>query len=289
MIVIKHNVSLVTTVYQEEATIWSFLDSYRQQKVYADEFIVVDGGSTDQTVMLLGQFASEYPEFNLKVIVDVDCSRHKTAGPIARGRNRAIAETRYEIVAVTDAGCLLEPDWLAEMLAPFADSVVDVVSGWYEGIAENAFQQAYKNSFMPKLESIDRNEFLPSSRSLAFRKGCWEAVGGYPELTFTAEDTRFDLALKQQGYRFYFNEHAVVLWRIPNNLIDAIQKHYRYGVGDGQYRQFPKTYLRLLSYLFFPLISVVRMPFYQAMIRYLITFAHVAGYLRGYLKGVRRL
>ena len=244
MIENKNNVSLITTVYQEEATIQSFLESYLQQKVHADEFIIVDGGSTDRTVELIEQFAAENPKLRLNVIVDTDCSRTKTAGPIARGRNRAIAETGNEIIAVTDAGCLLDQDWLAEMMAPFADPAVDVVSGWYEGHVENDFQKTYKVNFMPKLESINRNNFLPSSRSIAFRKKCWEAVGGYPELTFTAEDTCFDLTLKQHGYNFFLNEHAVVLWRIPNSLNDAIQKHYHYGFGDGQYLQFPKTYLR---------------------------------------------
>ena len=41
--------------------------------------------------------------------------------------------------------------------------------------------------------------FLPSGRSIAFKKSAWKEVGGYPENLYTGEDTLFDLKLKEKG------------------------------------------------------------------------------------------
>ena len=42
--------SLITTVKNEENSIRAFLVSILQQPRFPDEFIIVDGGSTDRTV-----------------------------------------------------------------------------------------------------------------------------------------------------------------------------------------------------------------------------------------------
>ena len=40
--------------------------------------------------------------------------------------------------------------------------------------------------------------FLPSSRSVAFRKSAWTAIGGYPAWLDYGEDIVFDLALQER-------------------------------------------------------------------------------------------
>ena len=52
-------VSLITTLYNESKNIEAFLDSYKKQTVYADEFIIVDGGSTDGTIDYINDFLNE--------------------------------------------------------------------------------------------------------------------------------------------------------------------------------------------------------------------------------------
>lgn len=52
-------VSLITTLYNESKNIEAFLDSYKKQTVYADEFIIVDGGSTDGTIDYINDFIEE--------------------------------------------------------------------------------------------------------------------------------------------------------------------------------------------------------------------------------------
>ena len=61
-------ISLISTVYNEEANISAFLQSYKKQTRTADEYIIVDGGSTDTTVSIIENFSKENPNLNIKLI-----------------------------------------------------------------------------------------------------------------------------------------------------------------------------------------------------------------------------
>lgn len=101
------------------------------------------------------------------------------------------------------------------------DESVDVVSGWYEADAKNDFERCIAEMTFPRLSEAQKNQddFLPSSRSVAFKKAAWQNAGGYPEgLTLTAEDTLFDINLKKAGCKFVFAPKAVVYWKVRSNL-----------------------------------------------------------------------
>jgi len=266
-------VSLITTLLNEADNIDGFLESYKNQTKYADEFIIVDGGSTDGTIEKIEEFSNYNKALKIKLIIDKTCSKKVVAGPIAKGRNVAIENSQFEYIAVTDAGCILDRLWFEEIAKPFKDESVDVVSGWYEAHITNDFQRDYGEVAMPKLTSLDRENFLPSSRSIAFKKECWKKVDGYPTSTYTGEDTKFDLDLKKVGCKFLFTEKAFVYWDCPFDLEDAKKKHFSYGYGDGQLKQF------FVKFLFRSIINIKNK--FSNNIKYEITKSYQYGYFKG--------
>lgn len=272
------NVSLITAVYNEAKNIDSFLKSYQEQEYYAEEFIVVDGGSTDGTYEILDKYAVSNPELNLKVISDVKYSKSYSVSPIADARNAAIEIAKCDYIAVTDAGCQLNKNWLYEIIKPFDDGSIDVVSGWYEALSENEFQRKFADIFLPKKEDTNAEDFLPSSRSLAFKKSCWKSVNGYPNKSHYGEDTMFDLLLKQKGYKFHFASKAAVYWHAPNNLKEACRKYFNYGTGDGYYRLHKIYYLKLFVHAIIPIKYILSGDF---IMKYKIYFSLLRGFLRG--------
>jgi glycosyltransferase involved in cell wall biosynthesis len=283
------SVSLITTVFNEAENIERFLESYREQSVYADEFIIVDGGSNDGTTEIINKFATMFPTCKIHLVIDKSCSRKYSSGPIAQGRNNAISLAKGNIIAVTDAGCVLDENWLKEIVAPFGDEQVDVVAGWYEPMIGNLFQARYAEVMLSKKPNIG-DDFLPSSRSIAFHKSCWEVIGGYPTETFTAEDTMFDLRLKERGFRFFFNGDAYVYWECPRNLREAIKKEYLYSFGDGQWHIFREWYSDRLKELFFPIKFVLNRKFQlkkNIALKFILMTTKVVGYKQGEKKAVR--
>ncbi len=279
------NVSLITVVYNEGENINDFLKSYLGQEYYAEEFVVIDGGSKDGTFEIIKEFAVSNPALNLKVISDVKYSKSFSQSPIADARNAAIELAKHDYIAVTDAGCLLDKRWFCEIIKPFDNNSVDIVSGWYEALCDNQFQKKFTEIFLPKKEDTNSDDFLPSSRSLAFKKSCWKAVNGYPNKSHFGEDTMFDILLKEKGFTFYFASKAVVYWHAPGNLKEACKKYYNYGTGDGYYSLHRIYYLKLFVHAVFPIKYLLSGDFFM---KYKIYFALLRGYLSGTWRRIKR-
>ncbi len=277
------NVSLITTVYNEEKGIRDFIESINNQSDIPDELVVVDGGSTDNTVKLLQALLS--PKIRSKIIVDPSCNRANSKGPIARGRNVAITHASYSHILVTDAGCVLHPEWVSKMKAGFSSPNVEVVCGYYRALITNPLQERIAPMFCPPSASINEETFLPSSRSVGFTKEVWERVGGYPEDSYTAEDTVFDLRLRASGAKHKFSPTAIVYWSLPVDLAELKLKLFRYGEGEGRHMLYLGKYLaRALFLILFPIGLVYLLARRKDSIAFLFYFHQ----LRGYLSGLRQ-
>jgi glycosyltransferase involved in cell wall biosynthesis len=238
-------ISVITTVKNEGESIHRLLDSLAAQTRAPDEVVVCDGGSTDGTLDAL-RAETRLP---LKVIV-------RPGANISQGRNAAIAEATGEVIACTDAGVVLVPKWLQELVAPFAaepkvrtTSEVWVVAGFFLPDPHTAFEVAMGATVLPQLDEIRPETFLPSSRSVAFRKEAWQAVGGYPEWLDYCEDLVFDFALRKLG-PFAFAPKAIAHFRPRGSLGAFFRQYYQYARGDGKADLFRRRHaIRYLTYL----------------------------------------
>jgi len=211
-------VSLVATVRDAVEEIGPFLDSLAGQTRTPDEVVVVDGGSTDGTAQRLREATGitlvEEPGAN-----------------IARGRNAAIAAATHDAIAVTDADCVLEPDWLERLLEPL-EAGADVAMGFYQPIADGFLASCMAAVNLPDADEIDEATFMPSSRSVAFRREAIEAAGGYPEWLDIGEDMYVDHRWRELGLDMRFVPGAVVRWRLRSSLRDTWVQYFRYARGD---------------------------------------------------------
>jgi hypothetical protein len=175
---------------------------------------------------------------------------------ISAGRNQAIAAAAGPVIAATDAGVVLSPLWLEELVRPIEREGAPLVAGWFEPDPYTDFEVALGATVLPSLGDVDPVRFLPSSRSVAFLKTAWEAAGGYPEWLDYGEDLLFDQALLEHYEGFAFAPRAVAYFRPRPNLRAFFRQYYHYGRGDGKANLWPKRHaIRFLTYLvFLPLL-----------------------------------
>lgn len=222
-------VTLITTVKNEEKTIENFLESVAKQTKKPTEVVIVDGGSNDSTVQKL-KVISKKLKLQIRII--------KKRGNRSVGRNTAIKASIYPIIAVTDAGCILNHNWLEKITKPFERQEVDVVAGFYRPITYGVFEKCLATYTCVMPDKLKKKNFLPSSRSVSFRKLAWERVGGYPENLDTCEDLVFDKRLKQAGMKFITVPQAIVYWPQRKNILAAAAQFFSYAHGDGKARYF---------------------------------------------------
>lgn len=234
-------VSLIATVLNEGESIKRLMQSLQAQTRPADEIVIVDGGSTDGTPDVIRSYADVLP---LRVLLEPGCN-------ISAGRNIAIQAAAGDIIAATDAGVRLPPEWLANIVRPFEeDPKVDMVGGFFKADPHTTFELAMGATVLPLAEEIDGASFLPSSRSVAFRKARWETVGGYPEWLDYCEDLVFDIRLKAVTERFVFAPDALVYFRPRGSLRAFYKQYYLYARGDGKADLWRKRHLiRYVTYL----------------------------------------
>jgi glycosyltransferase involved in cell wall biosynthesis len=225
------------------------LDSVVAQRRQPDEVVICDGGSQDETVAILESYRDRLP--NLRILVEPGAN-------ISRGRNLAIAAARGPIIAATDAGVRLDPGWLEALIAPFeqaerAGKPIQAVAGFFVPDTASTFETAMAATVLPLEDEIDPRHFLPSSRSVAFTKAAWTAVGGYPEWLDYCEDLLFDFGINaltpDQPSGFAWAPAARVYFRPRSSLRSFWTQYYRYARGDGKADLWRKRHLiRYVTY-----------------------------------------
>lgn len=249
-------VSLVMTVLNEEASLPTLLNSIFTQERHPDEVVIVDGGSSDLTVLLARDFAQLAKPKNLPVRIEI-CP----GANISAGRNRAIELATGDVIVVTDGGVVLHSEWLGLLVAALEDGcppLPDVAAGFFIPASKNHFEMAMGATVLPALEDIKPNAFLPSSRSVAFRRSAWEQVGRYPEWLDYCEDVVFDLALRRAGLRQRFVPDALVSFRPRPSLQAFFGQYYRYARGDGKARLWRLRHtIRYAVYFLAPLFPLL--------------------------------
>lgn len=236
-------ITFITTILNEENSIEKLLQSLDLQTLKPDEIIIADGGSSDRTIAKL-------KTKNLKLKKNIHLKIIIKEGNRSIGRNAAIKSSTGDIIVCSDAGCVLDKDWIKNITKPFEDPSVDVVAGYYKGIAGNVFQKCLIPYALVMPDRIDPNNFLPATRSVAFRKKVWEKVGGFEEKYSHNEDYVFARSLKKNDFNIVFEKSAIVSWYPPKSLKNAFVMFYRFAKGDSESKIYrPKALFVLIRYL----------------------------------------
>jgi glycosyltransferase involved in cell wall biosynthesis len=236
----RERAALIVTVLNEVSTLDALLESVACQTRRPDEIVITDGGSTDGTLAKLEAWSRRLP---LRVV-------SAPGANISRGRNLAISATNADVVAVTDAGVRLDQDWLANLEAKLTP-LVDVVSGFFRADPRSTFERVLGATTLPAIADVKPRAFLPSSRSVLFRRAAWVRVGGYPEWLDYCEDVVFDLAIRRSGSRFAFASDAIAWFQPRSSPTAFFRQYYRYARGDGKAGLWPRRHaIRYLTYLF---------------------------------------
>jgi glycosyltransferase involved in cell wall biosynthesis len=212
------NISLIIPVFNEENSITALVDSINNQVRLPDEIIFVDGGSTDNTVKMLEQLSGNGSKYKL-----VMAGR---AMP-GKGRNVGTAAATYNWIAYTDAGIVLDKNWLHELeeSVKIAQGGVDIVYGNYRPQINTTFDKVAAITYVtPFKEGKIRGK---SIASCLLKKEVWQKIEGFPDWR-AAEDLVFMEKAASTGFKHIDSPSAIIFWKLSPNIHSSFKKFDMY-------------------------------------------------------------
>jgi glycosyltransferase involved in cell wall biosynthesis len=216
------NITVVVPVRNEENSIRLLLQALLEQTLPPAEILIVDGGSTDATQLLVAEQARQHSQIHL--------IRETDALP-GKGRNVGAAAAANEWLAFIDAGVAPANDWLAQLAAAVRiNPDTDVVYGGWEPVTDTFFKEcaAIAYGYVPTAEVDDA--FIQSRAvfSSLMRRSVWLAVKGFSEELRSAEDLLFMKRIDATGSNVSYAPGALVRWSMQPTLWRTFRRFVTY-------------------------------------------------------------
>ena len=223
-------VSIIIPVRNEAGLLKNCLESISNLDYPKDriEVIIADGMSTDDTVNTAKQLGAR-----------VVLNEKKTVSP---GRNIAFKLAKGEIIAFTDADCIVDKGWIINSLKYFKDDKVACAGGPNltpsgEGDFGKAVGFVFNQGIFSagsiharELKEVKEVRSIPGCNAI-YKKDALEKVMPIDETLLTCDDTELNQRLIDKGYKLLYTPDVFVWhYRRPNPK-RLFRQMYRYAIG----------------------------------------------------------
>ena len=201
-------VSIITATYNSEKTLEFCMNSVLNQTYSDIEYIIVDGGSKDNTTNLIKAKAKEFP--------NIIWSSEPDKG-IYDALNKGIAKATGDVIGfVHSDDYLADNDIMSQIIHVFKDKEVDGVYGDLHYVSYENPDIVIRNwksqPFQPKLL---KRGWMPAHPTLFLKRDVYETQGNFNLTYKIAADYDFILRVfNSSKYTFHYLPKTVVKMRV---------------------------------------------------------------------------
>lgn len=224
-------VSVVIPVYNGEADLPNLIKCLRNQTYPAElvEYLIVDNGSSDRTAAILEAAALDAKSQGLTIHW---LTENRIQSSYA-ARNAGIRASSGDIIAFTDVDCHPQPNWLYDLVQPFADPAVGLVGGAIVALPGKTLLEKYadRKNILSHKNALS-HPFCPyaAGANLAIRRQVFQKVGLFRPYLTTGGDADMCWRIQQQTFwQFCFAEQAIIQHRHRTTLKELQKQYRRYG------------------------------------------------------------
>jgi GT2 family glycosyltransferase len=195
-------VTVAVITYNRSRLLRQTLAGILRQDYPADrwELLVIDNNSSDDTRDVVTSFVTANPAPRRIV---------ETRQGLDHGRNRAIEEARGDLVVLVDDDVLVEPDWLAQLVAPFSSESAHKI-----GVVGGEVVPVFPDGIPAWMEGFHRPLGLRSDPGpLAPNQAPMGANFAFPKWVFVRFGM-FDTRLDRQGSRLFGGGDSEMIRRL---------------------------------------------------------------------------
>ncbi len=240
------SVSIIIPCYNEQSNIRNLLEAIYAQKFPRNEIelIIADGMSTDGTRAQITDFANSHQDLCIKVVDNI--KRH-----IPAGLNRALKETRGDIILRLDAHSIPYPDYIEGCVADLEAGLGENVGGVWEiqpgsktWIAQSiAFAAAHPLGVGDALyRQTEKSASVDTVPFGAFKREVLALVGMFDETLLTNEDYEFNARIRKSGGKIWLDSSIRSIYISRATLSGLARQYFRYGYWKWRMlRRYPST------------------------------------------------
>lgn len=272
-------VSVIVPGYNESKVVGSCIESILASDYPNFEVILVDDGSTDETLAVMKTFEADQ---RVRVI-------GKPNGGKASALNAGIAVAHGEILFFVDADGLFTPNAIREMLNGFRSEKVGAVCGNDAPVNLDRIQTRLASiqthvgtGFVRRALALINCLPIVSGNIGAFRRSVIDKTGPFLE-GFIGEDLELTWRVHKAGFQVNFAPLAVVLAEVPSTVKDLWKQRVRWARGLLQTIRIHKKMMFNSRYglfgIYLPIIvtSMIIIPLLQLVIVILLPVLAFAG------------
>jgi glycosyltransferase involved in cell wall biosynthesis len=250
-------VSVIVPVYNAEKTLAECINSLLELNYPKDnlELIFINNASTDRTKNVLDRYSKE-------IITLYERKR----GPAA-ARNKGLLNAMGDVVAFVDADCVVDKDWLKNIVLPLQDKSVGIVGGKILSKRPCNKIEEFGEEVHDHNKAI--NEYKPPyviTMNWSSRLSILKEVGLFDESFRRCEDVDLSYRIFQTGYKVVYKSEAVVCHRNEKTLLGLFREGYLHGFGSIRVLRTHKDFLKSFGHHRFKLNS------YKEILSSLINF-----------------
>ncbi|MBR6018088.1 MAG: glycosyltransferase [Paludibacteraceae bacterium] len=192
-------VSVIVPLYNASPYITEALDSVLQSTYRPIEVVVMDDGSTDDSLRVAQAYAERHPE--VRVLSQANAG-------VSAARNHAIREARGTYILPVDADDRISPDYIAHAVEAMRDDIRVVgCRAEFFGAREGEWRlPAFSHALLA------RKNMIPITS--LFRKADWQQVGGFCEEEVYREDWLFWISLMELGGTYLRLDEIGLYYRV---------------------------------------------------------------------------
>jgi ceramide glucosyltransferase len=222
-------VSLFKPVHGAEPNLEDHLETFFQQDYPEYEIIFGARVSSDPGIQAARRVAARHPEVSVKFVLTGEPWHVNAKVSTLEMMERAAS---YDIFVVSDSDVRVGPEYVREVVAPFADRNVGAVTCLYRGVAGNGLWSKLEAAGMSiemsagvLVADLMEGMQFTLGPTMAVRRKCVREIGGFGILgAYCADDFVLGNAIAAKGYTVVLSTHVIDHMVLNTSFADS-QKH----------------------------------------------------------------
>jgi cellulose synthase/poly-beta-1,6-N-acetylglucosamine synthase-like glycosyltransferase len=290
----KPTITILVPCYNEEKTIRKCVHSWLDQTHPADEIIIVNDCSTDNSLEILQEFEDRV------TIIDLP----QNTGNKSFVQEEGLKHVKTDIFVATDADTIMDKDFVKRVQLAFRDKNVQAFAGYVKSLKCNWLTACREIDYIvgQDLHKAAQYEIkfllvIPGCAG-AFRTDMFRKNIMFDHDTLT-EDMDFTYKINKLGLNIFYDPEAIVYTQDPNNLKSYINQMRRWysggwqnlmkhiGIVKSPIKAMELSILYMDGLIFYPLLFITPILSLRAFI-YLLAHCFALGLVFGLYSAIKR-